>query len=295
MAWWDLSSTTNRSLGGHIYTVKAENKVPLSVVTSHANLVIDEESDLQNQCALKPTSWLFQNTQSLVEKAKLLIHEFDNEFRNSRDSLINKQLPHILNEIQGLGENIDDINGFVVDSKRATEEKVCDQCGAIGPISKRKCPNCKGDFLRIDIDINSYHRKHEPHNPVEHFYSEPQENNIKVVVGEPDFCNPNSYDAVSTVLRNLGKRAGIKRYGGVKREWLFVECDGTIFLLIRSLMTNTLLCTKCDTSFYGAEAFHSRDHACEDPEAQHEFDWIILVPGSLHIEMNTSKAFMRLN
>ena len=55
------------------------------------------------------------------------------------------------------------------------------------------------------------------------------QNSAKIYCGEPDLINPNSYEAISQILRNLGRNAGIKKYvPNAKRERLFVEVDGTI-------------------------------------------------------------------
>ena len=54
--------------------------------------------------------------------------------------------------------------------------------------------------------------------------------------GEPDFHNPNSFENISVILRNLGVRAGITNYGGKDREWLLLEVDGAIFAIMEQLM-----------------------------------------------------------
>ena len=73
---------------------------------------------------------------------------------------------------------------------------------------------------------------------------------INCVVGEPDFVNPNSFATITEVLQNIGHRAGIKHYGGGKREWLFVECDGLPYSIIRDLLDNLWQCTFCKDCFY---------------------------------------------
>ena len=94
----------------------------------------------------------------------------------------------------------------------------------------------------------------------------------------------------------MGVRAGIKRYGGKEREWLFLEVDGTIFLIAEQLIFNVFHCSHCNNSFYGKENFEG--HRCfilEGGPLSREFDWIILSPGPLHLEMNATKAFVKLN
>ena len=50
--------------------------------------------------------------------------------------------------------------------------------------------------------------------------------------------NPNSFATITEVLQNIGLSTGIKHYGGGKREWLFVECDGLPYSIIRDLLDN---------------------------------------------------------
>ena len=45
-------------------------------------------------------------------------------------------------------------------------------------------------------------------------------NDITVTTGEPDVCNPNGYESISTILRNIGHRASIDSYSENKNESL---------------------------------------------------------------------------
>ena len=56
--------------------------------------------------------------------------------------------------------------------------------------------------------------------------------NADVRLLEPCFVNPNSVEAVEVILRQQGQSAGLKQYGGDKREWLVVECDGLPNVLV---------------------------------------------------------------
>ena len=69
------------------------------------------------------------------------------------------------------------------------------------------------------------HRDDEPCTKKEH-----------VTLLEPCFVNPNSHEAVEVILRNLGHSAGLKQYGGDKREWLVIECDGLPNVLVRKVI-----------------------------------------------------------
>lgn len=63
---------------------------------------------------------------------------------------------------------------------------------------------------------------------------EVHKNSAKIYCGKLDLINPNSYKVISQILRNLGRKAGIKKYvPNAKWEWLFVEVDGTIHKIVQ--------------------------------------------------------------
>ncbi len=61
-------------------------------------------------------------------------------------------------------------------------------------------------------------------------------NNISVIAGEPDLLNPNGYENITKILRNLGVRVGIRRYGVGPRQWIILEVDGAIFCIVEQLI-----------------------------------------------------------
>ena len=72
--------------------------------------------------------------------------------------------------------------------------------------------------------------------------------------------------------------------------------DGAIYTVIVKVMNNVYTCRACSQSFYGKEKFE--EHECvgsNDCQPSREFDWIVPLPGLLHLEMNAAKAFMNLN
>ena len=94
----------------------------------------------------------------------------------------------------------------------------------------------------------------------------------------------------------MGVRAGVHKYGVGDRRWLFVECDGGIYSIVEKLVFNVFHCELCHESVFGFEEF--MNHRCRilyDLDHTREFDWIIPLPGLLHIEMNGCKAFFELN
>ena len=119
----------------------------------------------------------------------------------------------------------------------------------------------------------------------------------QVKVGEPTFLNPNSYENCREILRKIGVEAGIERYGGKKRQWVIIECDGLPFRLCFNIIKDTYTCSICNTSHYKKDAFirHSMSKHNELVGYYQEFDWVLLKPTGGHFEMNSIKAFFELN
>ena len=109
------------------------------------------------------------------------------------------------------------------------------------------------------------------------------QNKAKVIPGEPEFVNPNSYATIVKVIQQIGQRAGIDRYGGNARQCLFLECDGLPYKIMRDIMDNVYICHRCNTSFYGADKLNSDEHRCCTLHGKQplitEFDWLVPVNG----------------
>ena len=98
-------------------------------------------------------------------------------------------------------------------------------------------------------------------------------------------------------MRNLGARAGIKKYDSEGlREWIYLENDGGIYTILTKLVENVFTCKECYDSFYGRDSIEN--HSCyvlRQAEFENEFDWFVPIPGLLHLEMNAAKSFLSLN
>ena len=111
------------------------------------------------------------------------------------------------------------------------------------------------------------------------------------------YVKPCSYEACVVVLRNIGRKVGIKQYGG-DRSWVIVVCDGVPYNLCSRIIRCYFICSECHSSVAGEDscAKHNRE---EQPNVEHvsfafEFDWVLLRPGPGHIEINMVKAFVDL-
>ena len=118
-------------------------------------------------------------------------------------------------------------------------------------------------------------------------------------VSTPVFVNPCSYDTCLDILRDIGRKAGIKKYKTGDREWVSVCCDGSPYVLCLRLILSTYLCDTCGVSVMGIPAIdqHLQNHSADNstPTYTLEFDWVLLIPGPGHIEMNLVKSIVEFS
>ena len=191
----------------------------------------------------------------------------------------------------------DDIDRLVEEKKRAANFKMCPTCKQETPFSQRTCRLCKTKLVKYDVHFDG--KVSSTIDPYDHFNVKPLENEIEVVVGEPDMLNPSGYQNISEILTLVGERASIDRYCKEEKErqrkWIFLENDGGIMNPTIKLIFNVYRCSRCEEKMYGRENFEK--HLCTEAfhlAPVHEFDWIIPQSGLLHFEMITAKSFMGL-
>ena len=139
-------------------------------------------------------------------------------------------------------------------------------------------------------------RKLDPYN---HFNVEKRANSFIVTVGEPDMLNPNSIENIGKILQAVGSRANIRKYvdgtNNAPREWILMENDGGILILIYKFIFKMITYNECNTTFDGKDNFDA--HLCEgsmESNFGYEFDWIVPQSGLLHVEINAGKSFFKL-
>ena len=62
----------------------------------------------------------------------------------------------------------------------------------------RTCRVCKRKLARLEVSIEE--KQQEKVNPYSYFKVKEKSNAIKVMVGEPDILNPNSFENLSVIL-----------------------------------------------------------------------------------------------
>ena len=112
------------------------------------------------------------------------------------------------------------------------------------------------------------------------------------------YKNPNSIATVVSVLRNIGVRQGIHRYGGKRRYWSFMCRNGLPFMLITKLKHEAVICSRCKQQFLHRKEFvrhHVANHRDAEISYVYKFDWIYVNIGAGHYDHNLLKAFLGLN
>ena len=179
---------------------------------------------------------------------------YASSFRVSRDDFIKTRLKHLMQQQQSNHENDntcfrDLVDEYILEFQAAKTEKLCLGCGQPNDIDYRVCTNCKGKLAKRDVDIQcSIPEDH--FDPYKHFSVPFTKNSTTIKVGEPDGVNPNSFENISFILRNLAMRAGKKKCDSEKsREWIYLENDGGIYTILTKLIENVFKCKECKESF----------------------------------------------
>ncbi len=203
----------NEQVIGKTRSVKAENKVPGSVITSHAYMSIDSSNQMQsNDLRFCPRLWFFKPpTEEQISNVVDASPDETNLFRMTRNSFINERLKTVCQE-QNESENgegyLDYVDNIVALPKEAESEKVCLACGAANDVKYNICRNgeCKGKLVKRKIDVSQQVKTKSTAKVYSHLDSfvKVKENRISVSSEEPDVLNPNSFVNICQILRNLG-------------------------------------------------------------------------------------------
>ena len=146
---------------GKTRTIKAENKVPLSIITSHAYLCIDKEDLVQENGEFKPESWLYKEygNEELAKNDTAYV-KYAELFRETRNDFLADRIRSVENE--HMEENEDIIDELIRLCKETKETKLCSECGALNEAKLSMCSNCRGPLMKQSFTrqfvINNSHR-----------------------------------------------------------------------------------------------------------------------------------------
>ena len=241
---------------------------------------------------------------------------------------IDAAISHVQSE-QEVSDMKDSIDVAVCEEIQKSQFKTCPQCKLLTEKSKGKCPQC-GTSLMKNVIADADGREppstqsvpSEKKMKFQHFtpssmtapstnelgVQEIQYNHIPsnhtqartVKLLDSVFVNPNSLGTISRVVRHIGKKAEVKRYGVKKSKLVIVVCDGLPYGQILTLKQDALVCGECNTKVMGFDALKQQAKSIHNKATGQvpyfeEFDWVLLKCGDEHVEINLMKSFMNLN
>ena len=321
----------NEQVVGRTWSIKPNNKVNCSVITTVAAAGLNESLELQSNKELHPSNWFNRvkaeaAVDSFLNESNNKIKELKQVHFNQMKLFIDAAIKHVLDEQNTDKTDMDKIDNIVRQISLDRDFKICLKCGMLFSKTKRKCQQCKESLCKRNYETQKEHSDEEscPTATVEevitkgrpgvdatdsntdntfqrydHIASAHTEEPIKVQLMDPLFVNPNSYENLTLVLRHIGKLANLKRYGGNERDWLTVCCDGLPYSMILHLTQEYMVCKICREGVMGIEIWQKhiqqRHQGLQEVEHILEFDWVHLKTGDGHVEMNMMKSFVELN
>lgn len=315
----------NEQIVGKTWNIKPQNKVKSSVITTVAVAQLKDEITYECNESLHPGRWFTHEKVTEILKDTIQSESEYNALKRVHMYQFKLFVTAAIEEILASQDETQKEKGDIIDQmvtklQKERDYKTCGDCNIFVSKTKRKCPQCKKDLVRLTAakegDTNDQNESGEstlvlPLIPdkkeksaekeyirYEHVKSGHPDEPIPVYVLDPVFVNPNSYDSLKLVLRHIGKIAGVKRYKGVEREWAMVCCDGLPYTMLFRLIYDYYTCSVCGQIFFGTDQIetHKKLHT-EKPDMLffREFDWVYIHSADGHYEMNLMKSFVNLN
>jgi hypothetical protein len=294
----------NEQRVGRTWSIHPNNKVKVSVITNVAVAQVNPIIQVQDKEELHPKSW------SKVEGNEAKIEEMIDETcakHNQFKRIHYEQLYHFIDagieqvmseQVRNGADFQDAIDSAVKNEICQRNFKECSKCLLLYEKTKRKCPVCKiplsmpnsvaettntdSDCVSVTNIVTNNDKTTQPtkeRSDVCHNYSHvlsSHKDGVPVSLLDPVFVNPNSMETISMVLRHIGMKGGLKRYGGNEREWTSISCDGLPYGMITKLKEEALVCALCGTKIRGLEKFplHCTSHHPGQEEVAYfrEFD-----------------------
>lgn len=144
----------NERVVGKTHRVKADNKVPMSILTSHLYISIDNNSKLQNNASLATCNWLFEIPTDLQKQQFLNDSDvYTDFFRDTRNSLLQERLSVIVQEHKNT--QTDFIDAIIERKRICSEEKSVLNVGQKMKFKAESAKTAKGIlYMKIQIYLN---------------------------------------------------------------------------------------------------------------------------------------------
>ena len=259
----------NEQKGQKNYLDRGSNTVIFHTVTSFVGFNYDYNNNIQNN--IDP--WLYSE---LNEKQYEELFDFTLDMKNEIHKELIEYLTIILEELcNEKNQKTNIINELIHQQSKTGYIKKCHVCQTSDIDNKKQvCPKCHTKLLTISEINQQLEKPNEITDTIKkslviHSYISEESNKqtlekeihiSELFIPDPIGINPNSIANIQKVLKHIEEISGIKNGD---RKWIVVICDGVPYHHIQKI--------------------------------KKKFPWLILIPGSLHEEMNMLKSFVELN
>ena len=337
------------------YLTRGDAKVKLDIFTNVLGVILPETPDLNHRVDFKPSQWILPSNEVILDALEVPTVENHNKALQLCLQYMNSHLEYVSSVKD------DPVDQLIHEKKRDRNTIQCPECHSVYDIKVRNCknPDCPVVNIRavksaqVGSVVHEVHHKHAPRTSshtylwdstviegrVHVVWTEQEDESAtpcvptaKCVLVEPCFVNPSSLEAVKELMRHVGQLGSVTQYGGKKREWMALSCDGVPYMLMRKVIQNSGVETCLeklkkfgwvDTSRLYVKDLKSvlrernlplsgtkadlvariEEHvnrpvldSCLDKVAfEGEFEWVIPCMGGLHQEFMLCRAFLDIN
>lgn len=245
------------------YRVNADRKRTPTVISAVLNIPLKSTnglpSPLQNNPEYKPSTWsAVENEKYVQKKMEQIISDSETNFRRYRFQYI----AEIMDYMDKSNEMDDQISNLTRSLEKSQYTRICNECGDLHLPRKQKC-SCGGKVVAIQTSSANPHSFHNKFPKYLHIGEILNFNPSDTSLNEPIMLNPNSFENIKAILDIL-KVALIDSSNG--RKWTFIGADGPPYTIMRRIIET-------------------------DPD---KYDWIVLVSGRGHLNMNELKTFFKV-
>ena len=215
------------------YRINSEHNLTPTVVTATQNILLTSNDFIQSMVEYSPNRWPGRDMpeEKIQQKMLELVQGGISDFREYRFTFLNSLFEYMYssNEMEGL------IASEITHLKEAHLTRQCSVCNRTYPARKQKCDGCGGKVVSVADENNalssfSFESRLPKYIDVGQNCSK---NVVEITTGEPIMVNPNSYESVEEVLKDIKNRSVVS---SPERKWVQVGADGPPYCLMRRIV-----------------------------------------------------------
>ena len=231
------------------YLTRGDTKVRLDIFANILGIILPEPTVLNLRKDFQSTFWQVPSEESMV--TALSVPTIESNAKASQ--ILFEYLHSHLDVVKNL--NKDPVERIIEEQKEKKETIQCPSCKSVYNIKVRNCKNAQCPVINIraargaeqgvSVEVHRPQRTRVSSQVVtwtssvqdcrvtltstvqgQSVQQVPLSSPAKTKLIEPCFVNPSSRAAVKESMRHVGELASVTEYGGEKREWLALTCDG---------------------------------------------------------------------